>query len=311
MSDIDRFKQGEKRLAQAGFELARQNGHRYWAHPDGRHYSMPSTPGEGRGALNMEADLRRLGVAKLSKDHVYTPVPQLVTEALGPAPDHRIRYLKPLVKNPATLQLTVMQVLIAQEMLAGNVITDYGVVEKYNALGKVLMRWLNDDMDARLMAIAYAETLKPDYEVVFRGKFVCEFPDCGRSLNTPASLALHRRKHGLVDPAPVDVPSLPGNRCSICQRLDHKANACPDHKSGRVATTRRTTGTRHCSNCHQPGHYARTCGRQETHREEVRPGHLAATGEAAQRPAPSGDQANGGERSREDARLVGAVQVQL
>jgi predicted RNA binding protein YcfA (HicA-like mRNA interferase family) len=189
VSDKDRYRYAEKRLEQAGFLLVRQNGHHIYAHADGRRMSVPSSPGEGRGWQNMVADLKRLGVPELAKRHEHKASPMLVTEEIGPAEDVRIKINQPLVRKKMGLQVSVMQVLVAQEVLRGNRVTDYGVKEKYGAVGKVLLRWLEQNPDLRDLAVAFIEHLQPDYETVFRGEFVCG--KCGAKKSTPMARGRH------------------------------------------------------------------------------------------------------------------------
>jgi hypothetical protein len=177
-------------LEQAGFLLVRQNGHHIYAHADGRRMSVPSTPGAGRGWRNMVADLKRLGVPELRRGHAHVAVPQLATEVAQQPKDTRIKILRPLVRQKmGAIQVSMMQVLVAQEMLRGESIVGYGVKEKYTAVGKVLLRWLHQNDDLRLLAIAFAEHLQPDYETVFQGEFICG--KCGAKKSTPMARARH------------------------------------------------------------------------------------------------------------------------
>lgn len=252
MSSEDKYREGEKRLRLAGFRLIRQSGHRIWEHPDKRRIVLPSTPGRGRGWQNTEARLKRLGVPTLDAlAQRARPAPQPTatieepTIYTGTTPQLGIVYRRNLIKNRGTHQISVSEVLSAAETLKGKD-GGLGQREKWQALGKVLYLWLDQNTDYRELAIEFASTLEPDYETVFRGEFKCRAPmpdgqqGCGKILFTPASQGAHERRiHNYIHPRaePMPLPDRPAvktssyvprskNRCGICKEVGHNARTC-------------------------------------------------------------------------------------
>lgn len=270
MADRDRYREGEKRLKLAGFHLIRQSGHRIWEHPDKRRVVVPSSPGEGRGWQNMNARLKRLGVPELNQlleRNVYIAPPTVESEPLvqtGVTPQLGIVYRRNLIRNRGAHQVSVSEVLSAAETLKGKH-GGLGQKEKWQALGKVLYLWLDQNTDFLESAIEFASTLEPDYETVFRGEFNCRVPGCGKKLFTPASQGAHERRiHGYVhqQAEPTQIAPAPERPLALPSVHQSPLRAKTTQRKTYVRAPRAFTGrTKHykCRICGQEGHNARTC----------------------------------------------------